>query len=53
MLTVAITNESAARVRRVMFAAARRQITQSWLVGTLATAITSLIICRGIEWRSL
>ena len=27
MLTVAIANESAARVNRVMFAAARRQVT--------------------------
>ena len=42
MLTVAIANESAARVRRVMFAAARRQVTQAWLVGTLVTATTSL-----------
>ena len=41
MLTVAIANESAARVRGVMFAAARRQAS---LVGTLVTAITSFIL---------
>ena len=41
MLTVAIANERAAQVRHVMFTAARRQVTQAWLVGTLVTAITS------------